>query len=56
MVMLITLSRCTAISHPFAEVYLAGVAHLGDVSHRFEFFNCLIYGIGVDKKAVLDRF
>ena len=37
--MLITLSRRTAICQSVAEVQLTGVAPLGAVSHRFNFFN-----------------
>ena len=36
--MLITLSRRAAICQSFAEVQLTGVAPLGAVSHRFNFF------------------
>ena len=40
--MLITLSRRTAICQSVAEVQLTGVAPLGAVSHRFNFFNLII--------------
>ena len=39
--MLITLSRRSAICQSVAEVYLTGVASLGAVSHRFNFFKYL---------------
>ena len=43
--MLITLSRRAAICHSFAEVQLTGVAPLGAVSHRFNFYFFFIINI-----------